>query len=76
MGDVAATVPAVPIDEQLAKKLAAAAKKARDGREERDRLILEAYEAGGGPREIGRLVGLTHPGVLRIVHAQQPETGE
>lgn len=35
--------------------------------QERDRLIVEAYHAGGGVREIARHVGLSHPVVLDIL---------
>lgn len=62
-----ATVPAVPVDPATAKAIAAAAKRARESTIERDRLIVQAYRAGGGMREIARLAGLTHPGVRRIL---------
>jgi predicted transcriptional regulator len=63
----AATVPVVPVDPTTAKRLTTAATKARDWTEERNRLIREAHAAGGGVREIARLVGLTHPAVLNII---------
>ncbi len=64
---VTATVPPVPVDPALSKRLARASQKAKDYTVERNRLIVEAHAAGGGVREIARLVGLTHPAVLRIL---------
>lgn len=58
----------VALDPARAKRLEKAAKKAVEWRQERDRLIKDAYEAGGGVREIARLVGMSHPGVKRILH--------
>ncbi len=62
-----ATVPPVPVDPALSKRLTRASQKAKDYTAERNRLIVEAHAAGGGVREIARLVGLTHPAVLRIL---------
>lgn len=59
---------------ELAKRLERAAKNAGKWKHERDQLIIDAYEAGGGVREIGRLVGLSHPGILRIIRQQEPGT--
>jgi transposase-like protein len=64
---VTTTVPAVPVDPTTARRLTAVAKRAREATEERNRLIREAHAAGGGVREIARLVGLTHPSVLNIL---------
>lgn len=64
---VTTTVPPVPVDPALARKLSTAAGKAREWTEERNHLVREAHEAGGGAREIARLVGLTHPAVLNII---------
>lgn len=61
------TVPSVPVDPALAKRLSTAADKARSWTDERNRLIREAHAAGGGVREIGRLVGLTHPAVMNVI---------
>lgn len=61
------TVPVVPVDPATARKLTNAADKARSWTEERNRLIREAYAAGAGLREIGRLVGLTHPAVMNVI---------
>lgn len=62
-----ATVRVMPVDPALAKRLAAAARKAEEWRAERDRLIVQAVAEGGGVREVARLVGLTHPSVLKTV---------
>lgn len=61
------TLRTVPVDPELARKLTREGRKAREATAERDRLIAEAYKAGGGLREIARLVGLTHPTVKYIV---------
>jgi hypothetical protein len=69
---VTATVPPVPVDPALSKRLSRTSQKAKDYTAERNRLIVEAHAAGGGVREIARLVGLTHPAVLRILAKAQP----
>jgi predicted transcriptional regulator len=61
------TVRDVPVAPDLARRLKATSKRATEATVERDRLIVEAHRAGGGVREIARLVGMTHPGVLRIL---------
>lgn len=55
-----------PIDSQRARRLANAASKARQWRQERDALIIREHQAGAGLREIGRLTGLSHPAVKKI----------
>ncbi len=65
------TIAPVPVDPATAKRLTTAATKARDWTEERNRLIREAHAAGGGVREIARMVGLTHPAVLNILKPRQ-----
>jgi transposase-like protein len=65
------TIPGVPVDPTLARKLTTAAGKARDWTEERNRLVREAHAAGGGVREIARLIGLTHPAVLNIIKPRE-----
>lgn len=57
----------MPVDPALAKRLTTSADKARSWTEERNRLIREVHAAGGGVREIARLVGLAHPSVLNIL---------
>jgi hypothetical protein len=61
------TVPAMPLDPAVAKRLAALGRKAKEGTAERDRYICEVYAAGGGLREIARAVGLSHAGVRRVL---------
>lgn len=61
------TLRAVPVDKELAAKLRKAAKQSAHWREERDRLVREASAAGGSLREIAALVGLSNPGVKRIL---------
>lgn len=48
-------------------KLARAGAASTAARFHRDKLIVEAFEAGGGVREIARIVGLSHPAVLKII---------
>lgn len=61
------SVDCVTIDPALERKLKHAAKVAKQQTESRDRLIGDAFRAGGGLREIARSVGLTHAGVRRIL---------
>jgi hypothetical protein len=64
---VTATVPLVPVDPALSKRLTTAARKAEQWRSERDRLIVEAVRCGGGIREVARLAGLTHPSIIQTM---------
>lgn len=57
----------MPLDDNLARKLRNAGKKSREWTEERDELIRLAHLDGAGVREIARAVGLSHPGVLRVI---------
>lgn len=68
MAEVVATVPAVPLPEELQKRLAAVGRAQRFIDKNRDALIVEAAEAGGSLREIAELVGLSHTGVRKIVN--------
>jgi hypothetical protein len=70
----AVTLAAVPVDPDLAKRLQRAAERKERWHRERDDLIREAIAAGGGPREVARLAGLTHPSVLHIVAKGRKET--
>jgi hypothetical protein len=61
------------VSEERAKRLRRLSRQAAEATVARDQLIVEAYLAGGGLREIARLVGLTHPGVLRILRRDLPK---
>jgi hypothetical protein len=61
----------VAVAPEMERKLRRAAANQRRWRAERDALIVQAHADGGGVREIARLVGLTHPGVLRILARDQ-----
>lgn len=65
-------VPAVPIPEELVKRLLAIGQAQQFIDDNRDRLILEAAEAGGSLREIAELVGITHTGVRKIIQKAKP----
>lgn len=62
-----ANVSSVAVDPDLARRLATAGKKTEEWREKRDDLIREAASNGGTLREIASLVGLSNPGVLRVI---------
>ena len=55
------------MDRQRARRLANAAGKALQWKQDRDALIVEEHQAGAGLREIGRIVDLSHPAVKKIV---------
>lgn len=61
------TIRPVPLDPATARKLSATASRAAQNTQERDKLIAEAYRAGASMREIGRAIGMTHPGVRSIL---------
>lgn len=67
----AATVPAMPLDEDTARELSRAAKQAVTWTERRNKLIREAVEAGAGVREVGRAVGLSHAAVINILRPRK-----
>jgi len=60
------------LDPQRERRLGAAARKARQWHEERDDQIVQAHQAGDSFREIGRIVGLSHPAVKKIVEKHAP----
>jgi transposase-like protein len=62
-----ATVCAVAVDPDLARRLATAGRKAEEWKDRRDELIREAARNGGTLREIAAAVGLSNPGVLRVI---------
>lgn len=53
-------------DEDLARRLRAAANKASEWTTERDRLITEAVAAGNSLRTIGAVAGMSHQSVKNI----------
>lgn len=62
-----ATVCGVAVEPDLARRLATAGRKAEEWKDRRDELIREAASNGGTLREIASLVGLSNPGVLRVI---------
>lgn len=56
-----------PVDPDLRRRLTRVSQAAVRNVKERDRLIADAYQQGASMREIGRLVGMTHPGVRSIL---------
>lgn len=67
MSTTLATVSDVPMDPDLARRLATAGRKAEEWRDRRDDLIREAARNGGTLREIAALVDMSNPGVLRVI---------
>jgi transposase-like protein len=70
---VPATVSDVAVDPDLARRLAMAGRKSEEWRERRDELIREAARNGGTLREIAAAVGLSNPGVLRVIRRGELE---
>ncbi len=62
------TVPGLPVDPELSRRLKRNTTTLARAKDERDSLILEAHDAGASLREIGALVGLSHIGVRRIIN--------
>lgn len=60
-------VPGVALDPRLARALGNAGRKTEEWKTRRDALIREAHEAGASLREIAAAVGLSNPGVLRVI---------
>lgn len=63
----ATTLPPVAVDKELAKQLKRRAAQAIQARMELEELIIKAVAAGGSYREVAKLVGMTHPTVMKIV---------
>jgi len=55
------------LDPRLRRELATAARKTEEWRATRDTLIRQAHSDGASLREIAAAVGLSNPGILRIV---------
>lgn len=62
-----ANLSSVVLDPDLARRLTTAGRKAEEWREKRDNLIREAARNGGTLREIAAAVGMSNPGVLRVI---------
>jgi DNA invertase Pin-like site-specific DNA recombinase len=73
---VTVTLAPVPMPDETAKRLKLAGRRQARWKQERDELIRLAHEQGAGPREIARLVGLSHAGVIRILRQQPPDDVE
>jgi hypothetical protein len=64
----AVSVRRMPADQLIIRRLIKAGEKARQAHQERNRAIRDAFHDHGlSAREIARLVGMSHPGVLRVV---------
>lgn len=63
----APNVPPVPLDDETRRKLSRVSQTAVRSTKERDELIADAYRQEASMREIGRIVGMTHPGVRSIL---------
>lgn len=61
------TVEPMTLDDDIARELSRAAKQVTSWTERRNNLIREAVAAGGGVREIARIVGMNHTSVLNIL---------
>lgn len=62
----------VPLDDRRARELRNAGKKADEWRDRRDELIRLAHAEGGSLREIADAVGMSNPGVLRVIRRALP----
>ena len=67
------TIPDVPLDAKLARKLRRQAEAIEAATTERNRLIIEATQAGASTREIAAAAGLSNVGVWRIVQRTNAE---
>jgi hypothetical protein len=68
-----ANLSSVVLDGEMARRLATAGKKAEEWRDRRDELIREAARNGGTLREIAAAVGMSNPGVLRVIRRGELE---
>lgn len=69
-----ANLGSVVLDGDMARRLTTAGRKAEEWRDRRDDLIREAAEQGATLREIAAAVGMSNPGVLRVVRRGPLET--
>lgn len=68
-----ATVLAM-LDRAVARQLHRAAVKIEQGTSERDRLIVQAHQAGASLREIAEHAHISHVAVLKIIRKHAPMT--
>ena len=68
-----ANVGSVTLERDLARRLAQAGRKSEEWRTRRDELIRVAAEQGATLREIAGAVGLSNPGVLRVIRRGELE---
>ncbi|TYP80447.1 HNH endonuclease [Blastococcus xanthinilyticus] len=69
-----ANLSSVVMDGEMARRLTAAGRKADEWKDRRDDLIREAAKQGATLREIAAAVGLSNPGVLRVIRRGPLET--
>ena len=60
------------LDKAVARQLRRAAAKIEQGTSERDRLIVEAHQAGASLREIAEHARVSHVTVLKIIRNNTP----
>jgi hypothetical protein len=68
-----ANLSSVALDSDMARRLASAGHKAEAWKARRDGLIREAARNGGTLREIAAAVGMSNPGVLRVIRRGELE---
>jgi transposase-like protein len=68
-----ANLSSVVLDGEMARRLTTAGKKTDEWRDRRDELIREAARNGGTLREIAAAVGMSNPGVLRVIRRGELE---
>lgn len=64
---MAANFGSMALDPSLLRELSTAGRKTEEWRARRDALIRQAHSDGASLREIAAAVGLSNPGVLRVV---------
>ena len=60
-------MPGVAVDPEMKRRLVRTAANAVKARMDLEELIIRAVAAGGSYREVAKLVGMTHPTVMKIV---------
>ena len=62
---------AAVLEPAMERRLAKAAEQAKTAVRTRDLLVVEAYKAGGGVREIGRALGMNHNAVRHVLRREK-----